>query len=210
MLRSSAPARPDWLAPNSSSASAIWSLSSSVPTVSVGCCGMESPISRWKSGSSTDDSNRWKAEGVVFRPSTDIGVDVSAQELLSCASTPSAFAAVRSQPRDLPIEGARPGGGHVRHDVPDRAKPPRSGRLRLTIKTLSRPAASMSSSSAAVTPAPIVSEPFIGRSARAFISLRSCLDRLTTGPPPTRGPSGPTSSARRRPTKKEACANSRS
>jgi glutamate synthase (NADPH/NADH) small chain len=45
-----------------------------------------------------------KAEGVIFRPSTNIGVDVSAQELLAqfdgiCLCGGS------TQPRDLPIEG---------------------------------------------------------------------------------------------------------
>ncbi len=48
--------------------------------------------------------DQMKAEGVIFRPSTNIGVDVSAQELLA------KFDAVclcggATQPRDLPIEG---------------------------------------------------------------------------------------------------------
>ena len=45
-----------------------------------------------------------KAEGVVFRPSTNIGVDVSAQELLARFDA-ICLCGGATQPRDLPIEG---------------------------------------------------------------------------------------------------------
>ena len=45
-----------------------------------------------------------KAEGVVFRPSTNIGVDVSAQDLLSQFDA-ICLCGGATLPRDLPIEG---------------------------------------------------------------------------------------------------------
>ena len=150
-----------------------------------------------------------KAEGVVFRPSTNIGVDVFA---------PRAARPVR---RHLPLRrgdaAARPAdrrararGGLFRDGVSDRSKPPRARGIGSTTRTSSPPAASTSSSSAAATPGPIAWGPFTARSARAFISLRSCRGRPTAATEPTRGRSGPTSSASRRPTKKGASASTRS
>jgi glutamate synthase (NADPH/NADH) small chain len=59
--------------------------------------------------------DQMRAEGVVFRPSTNIGVDVSAQDLLD------QFDAVclcggSTQPRDLPIEGRELDGIHFAMD----------------------------------------------------------------------------------------------
>jgi glutamate synthase (NADPH) small chain len=52
-----------------------------------------------------------RSEGVVFRPSTNIGVDLSAQELLAQFDA-ICLCGGSTQPRDLPIEGRDLGGIH--------------------------------------------------------------------------------------------------
>jgi glutamate synthase (NADPH/NADH) small chain len=55
------------------------------------------------------------AEGVVFRPSTDVGVDVSAQELLDIFDA-ICLCGGATMPRDLPIEGRPLDGIHFAMD----------------------------------------------------------------------------------------------
>ncbi len=55
--------------------------------------------------------DQMKAEGVVFRPSTNIGVDVSADQLLARFDA-ICLCGGATQPRDLPIEGRELSGVH--------------------------------------------------------------------------------------------------
>ena len=50
--------------------------SSSAPTASAACSATASPTSRWRSGSSTAGSHQMEAEGVVFKPGVNVGVDL--------------------------------------------------------------------------------------------------------------------------------------
>ena len=74
---------------SSSRAPDTTSWSSRAPIASAACCATASPTSRWRSGSSTAAWRRWRAEGVVFRPNANVGVDVPAPTLLRETSTPS-------------------------------------------------------------------------------------------------------------------------
>ena len=93
-----------WPAPSNWLARGIRSRSSSGPTASAACSATEFPTSRWRSGSSTAGSPRWRPRESIFKPSTNIGVDVPAERLLA------EFDAIclcggSTVPRDLPIEG---------------------------------------------------------------------------------------------------------
>ena len=75
--RSSAPARPGWPRPSSSRGPATRSRSSSGPTASAGCCATASPSSRWRSGSSTVGSSRWRPRAREFRVNANVGENVA-------------------------------------------------------------------------------------------------------------------------------------
>ena len=149
-----------------------------------------------------------EAEGVVFRPKVNVGLDINAQQLLD------EFDAIclcggSTQPRDLPIEGRELDGIHFAMQFLT-AQNRRVAGLPIDDSRSSRLAANMSSSSAVATPARIVLALSIDKSARAFINLKSCHDLTKPGNRRILGLSGRTFFASRRPTRKAVFASTRS
>ena len=79
-----------------------------------------------------------EAEGVVFKPGVNVGVDVTAEQLLA------EFDAIclcggATQPRDLPIAGPRARGHPLRDGLPDPPEPQGGRRLQSRRRRSSRP-----------------------------------------------------------------------
>ena len=104
-----------WPPRSSSPAPGTRSRSSSAPTGSAACSATASPTSRWRSGTSTAGSRRWRPRGSIFRPGVNVGVDLPADRLLA------EFDAVclcggATPARDLPIPGRDLDGIHFAMD----------------------------------------------------------------------------------------------
>ena len=124
-------------------------------------------------------------EGVVFRTSANVGVDVPVDELQREFDA-IVLAGGADAPRDLPVPGRELERHPLRDGVPDAAEPALRGRSRSPTSASSPPRASTWSSSAAATPAPTASAP---RTARARASVHQL--ELLPRPPDTRAADNP-------------------
>ena len=181
--RSSAPAPPGSPPRSSSRAPATTSSCSSAPTASAGCCATASPSSRWRSATSTAASSRWRPRAPSSASTSNVGVDVSVEELRERVR--------RHRARRRRHRVARP----ARSPAASTAASTRrwstcrwaTGCSRATSTSRrSPPRASTSSSSAAATPAPTASAPRTARARRRSTSSRSC-----PRPPDSRAPTNP-------------------
>ena len=122
---SSAPAPPASPPRSSSPGPGTTSPSSSAPTGSAACSATASPTSRWRSAGSTAGSTRWRPRGSSSRPGVNVGVDITADEILA------EFDAVclcggATLPRDIPIPGRDLEGDLLRDGLPPAPEQARS------------------------------------------------------------------------------------
>ena len=123
-----------------------------------------------------------EAEGVVFRPGANVGVDLTGRG--AARRVRRRLPLRRRDPAARPADrGARAQGHPLRHGLPDPAEPPGGRRPRSTSEFISAHGQARRSSSAAATPAPTAWAPSTARAARASTSSRSCPARPTTRTP---------------------------
>ncbi len=75
-----------------------------MPTASGDCCATAFRNSRWRSASSTGDWTRCGAEGTEFRAGVNVGVDITAEQLLADFDA-VVLAGGATAARDLPVPG---------------------------------------------------------------------------------------------------------
>ena len=149
-----------------------------------------------------------EAEGVVFRPGVNVGVDVPVERLRGDFDA-MLLAGGAGQPRDLPVPGRELQGIHFAMDYLTLQNRRCEGDDDSGRRRSSPPRASTSSSSAAATPAPTASAPRTARARGRCTSSSCCRCRRRRAPPTTRGRSGRRSSACRRRTRKAASGSTR-
>ncbi len=181
---------------------------SNATTASVACCATASPSSRWRSGSSTAASTRWRAEGTEFR--TGVERRRRPHRRRSCAptSTPSSSPVAPPQPRTCPFPAASSTASTRRWSS---CRSPTGCRRATSSETPDqRRRQAGRHHRRRRHRAPTASAPRTARARRRCTSSRSCPARPTSAPTPPRGRPGRSCTGSPRPTRRAASASSRS
>ena len=125
--RRSAPAPPGWPPPSSSPASATMSTVFERDDRIGGLLRYGIPDFKMEKWRIDRRLEQMEAEGVVFKPGVNVGVDVNGRADRSPSSTPSASAAAPPQARDLPIPGRDLEGHPLRDGLPAAPEPAGAG-----------------------------------------------------------------------------------